>query len=111
MLKVLIADDYQPVHRGLRMTIDIEKDMQVVDEANNGVHVLNLIRKHKPDVILFDLQMSKMDGVEVQKQARPEFPDLPILNPTTFNGCSFIFNLVRGRERIPIRTLAKVSLS
>lgn len=96
MLKILIADDHQIVRRGLRMTIDAEKDMQVVDEAVNGTQVLQLIKKHKPDVLLLDLQMPEMDGVDALKGLRPHFPELPVLILTTFNDDAHIYAALRA---------------
>lgn len=96
MLKILIADDHQIVRRGLRMTIDAEKDMQVVDEAVDGSQVLKLIRKHKPDVVLMDLQMPTLDGVEALKSIRPEFPELPVLILTSFSDDAHIYAALRA---------------
>jgi len=96
MLKILIADDHQIVRRGLHMTIDAEKDMQVVDEAVNGTQVLKLIKKHKPDVVLLDLQMPEMDGVDALKALRPEFPALPVLILTTFSDDAHIHAALRA---------------
>ena len=96
MLKILIADDHQVVRRGLRMTISAEKDMQVVDEAVNGAQVLNLIRKHKPDVVLMDVQMPEMDGVDALMALRPEFPELVVLILTTFSDDAHIHAALRA---------------
>lgn len=96
MLKILIADDHQLVRRGLRMTIDAEKDMQVVDEAVNGTQVLKLIKKHKPDVVLMDLQMPEADGADALKMIRPEFPELPILILTSFSDDAHIYSALRA---------------
>ncbi len=96
MLKILIADDHQIVRRGLRMTIDAEKDMQVVDEAADGADVLALIEKHNPDVVLLDLQMPKQDGVSTLKLVRAEFPDLPVLILTSFTDDAHIFAALRA---------------
>lgn len=96
MLKILIVDDHQIVRRGLRMTIDAEKDMQVVDEAVNGAQVLKLIKKHKPDVVLMDLQMPGMDGVDALKELRPEFPELPVLILTTFSDDAHVYAALRA---------------
>ena len=96
MLKILIADDHQIVRRGLRMTIDAEKDMRVVDEAVNGAQVLKLIKKHKPDVVLLDLQMPEMDGVDALNTLRPHFPELPVLILTTFSDDAHIHAALRA---------------
>jgi DNA-binding NarL/FixJ family response regulator len=96
VLKIIIADDHQIVRRGLRMTLDAEKDMQVVAEASNGADILALIRKHAPDVVLMDLQMPVMDGVYALEQIRPEFPNLPILILTSFSDDAHIFAALRA---------------
>lgn len=96
MLKILIADDHQIVRRGLRMTIDAEKDMKVLDEAVDGSQVLKLIKKHKPDVVLMDLQMPNVDGVDALKDIRPEFPELPILILTSFSDDAHIYTALRA---------------
>ncbi len=96
MLKILIVDDHQIVRRGLRMTIDAEKDMQVAGEAASGAGVLELIRRHKPDVVLLDLQMPELDGVETLEQVRPEFPELPVLILTTFSDDAHLYAALRA---------------
>ncbi len=96
MLKILIADDHQIVRRGLRMTIDAEKDMRVVDEAADGAEVLALVRKHNPDVLLLDLQMPKQNGVATLEQLRPEFSDLPILILTSFSDDAHLYAALRA---------------
>lgn len=96
MLKIIIADDHQVVRRGLTLTIDAEKDMRVVGEAENGAGVLALIKKHKPDVVLMDLQMPEVNGVDALKQIRPEFPNLPILILTTFSDDAHVYGALRA---------------
>ncbi len=96
MIKVLIADDHQIVRRGLRMTIEAEKDMQVVAEAEKGSVVLSYIQKHKPDVVMLDLQMPEKDGVEVLKNIREKFSELPVLILTSFTDDAHIFSALRA---------------
>ncbi len=96
MLKIIIADDHQVVRRGLAFTIDAERDMRVVADAQNGAGVLALIKKHKPDMVLMDLQMPEMTGVDALKQIRPEYPDLPILILTTFSDDAHIYAALRA---------------
>ena len=96
MLKILIVDDHQVVRRGLQMTIDAEKDMRVIAEASNGTQVLGAIKKHKPDVVLMDLQMPEMNGVDALKQTRPAYPNLPILILTTFTDDAHVYAALRA---------------
>ena len=96
MLRILIADDHQIVRRGLRMTIEAEQDMKVVADAENVSQVLSLIKKHKPDVVLMDMQMPEMDGVDALKQLRVEFPTLPVLILTTFSDDAHVYAALRA---------------
>ncbi len=96
MIKVLIVDDHPIVRRGLRMTIDAEKDMQAIAEAENGTQVLGLIQKYKPDVVMLDLQMPEMDGVETLKKIREKFAALPVLILTSFTDDAHIFPALRA---------------
>ena len=96
MLRILIADDHQIVRRGLRMTIEAEQDMKVVADAENGSQVLSLIKKHKPDVVLMEMQMPEMDGVDALKQLRVEFPTLPVLILTTFSDDAHVYAALRA---------------
>ena len=96
MLKILIADDHQIVRRGLRMTIDAERDMRVVAEAADGADVPALVEKHKPDVVLLDLQMPAQNGVETLQQLRPDFPGLPVLILTSFSDDAHIYAALRA---------------
>lgn len=96
MLKILIADDHQVVRRGLTFTINAEEDMQVVAEARNGLQVLELLKENSFDVLLMDLQMPEMNGVEALKQIRLSFPYLPVLILTTFTDDAHVYAALRA---------------
>ncbi len=96
MLKILIADDHQIVRRGLRLTLEAESDMKVVAEASGGAEVSALVKKHKPDVVLLDLQMPGQNGIETLKQLRPDFPELPVLILTSFSDDAHLYAALRA---------------
>ena len=96
MIKILIADDHPIVRRGLRMTLEAEADLQVAAEAENGANLADLIRRHAPDVVLMDLQMPEVDGVQALEQTRPEFPNLPILILTSFSDDAHLHAALRA---------------
>ncbi|MBI5841597.1 MAG: response regulator transcription factor [Chloroflexi bacterium] len=99
MLKILIADDHQIVRRGLRLTLEAESDMKVVAEASDGAEVSALVKKHKPDVVLLDLQMPGQNGIETLKQLRPDFPELPVLILTSFSDDAHLYAALRAGAR------------
>lgn len=75
MLRVLLADDHGIVRRGLRSLIESQPDLQVIGEAANGLEAVRLCAEHNPDILVLDIAMPKMNGIEVasrlQKTERP----------------------------------------
>jgi len=64
MIRVLLVDDHQAVRRGLRLRFHLEPDIQIVGEASTGKEALSLAQKLVPDVVLMDIEMPDMDGIE-----------------------------------------------
>ncbi|HEO8421167.1 response regulator transcription factor [Niallia sp. FSL W8-0635] len=85
MIRVLIAEDQAIVRNGLKMIIEQDEDIQVVAEAENGKAVLALLEKTIVDIVLMDIRMPIMDGMEATKRIRQQFPQIKILILTTFN--------------------------
>lgn len=91
VIKVILADDHPVVRRGLAAIVDAEDDIQVVGEAANGQEALALVHRLKPDVVLMDLQMPVLDGVEATKRIRAEAPATKVIILTTFKDDDFIY--------------------
>jgi two-component system NarL family response regulator len=85
-IRILIAEDHPIVRDGLAVILDLQPDMTVVAEAENGQAAVELARKHRPDVALIDLRMPVMNGVEAIALISKEFPDCRILVLTTYDG-------------------------
>lgn len=84
--RVLVADDHPVVRTGLAAVIAQERDLLLVAEAENGERAVAMFREHQPDVVLMDLRMPLIDGVEAIRRIRGEFPAARILALTTYEG-------------------------
>jgi DNA-binding NarL/FixJ family response regulator len=85
LIRLLIADDHPVVRDGLRGMVAAEPDLEVVGEAGNGLEVLALVPRVRPDVALVDLRMPELDGVATIRALRERHPEVRVLVLTTFD--------------------------
>jgi two-component system, NarL family, response regulator YdfI len=84
-IRVMITDDHLIVREGLRLILETTEGIDIVGEASDGAECLRLVLELKPDVILMDLQMPRMDGITAIGHLRKEHPEIAIVILTTFN--------------------------
>jgi two-component system, NarL family, response regulator YdfI len=84
-IRVVIADDHPVVRTGLRLMLGTEEDIELVGEAADGAMAVRLVNELKPDVVLVDLRMPEMDGLEAIEHMRAETPQSVVLILTTYN--------------------------
>lgn len=95
-IKVLIADDHRVVREGLSAILKSNEDIQVVGEACDGQEAVEKARALVPDVILMDISMPKMSGIEATRVIKREFPHIGIVALTMYEEQQYIFDLVRA---------------
>ncbi len=97
-IRVGIADDQQLVRMGLRVLVDAEDDLELAGEAENGRQALDLVRRTRPDVILMDIRMPIMDGIETLKAiaADEELSATRVVMLTTFENDDYVFEALHG---------------
>ena len=100
-IRVLIADDQEIVRTGLRMILDAQPDIEVVGEAVDGRDALDLARRLRPDVCLFDIRMPELDGIELTRRlAGPDAADpLAIVVITTFDRDEYVHGAIEAGAR------------
>jgi DNA-binding NarL/FixJ family response regulator len=97
-IRVLLVDDQAMVRAGFRMILEIEDDIAVVGEAANGVEALEEARREQPDVVLMDVQMPVMDGIEATRRllTDPLIPSAKVMILTTFERDEYVFEALRA---------------
>ncbi|PRO64908.1 response regulator transcription factor [Alkalicoccus urumqiensis] len=84
MIRVVFADDHEMVRIGIGSYLRSQEDIEVVAEAGNGEEAYTLVMKHRPDVVLMDLVMEPVDGIEATRRITEEWPEAKILIMTSF---------------------------
>ncbi len=89
-IKVLVADDQTLMRDGLKTILDLEDDIEVAGVAENGLEAYELVGNIRPDVVLMDIRMPIMDGVESTRLIKKDFPDTVVIILTTFDDEEYI---------------------
>lgn len=95
MISVLIADDQELVREGLRMMLDAEPDISVVGEAKDGNEALAGVRRHDPDVLVMDIRMPTLDGIEATRRLTDSGSRVRILILTTFDLDEYVYRAMK----------------
>ncbi|QDZ15135.1 response regulator [Humibacter ginsenosidimutans] len=96
MTRVLIADDQELVRTGFRLILDLEPDMEVVGEAADGEQCVRAVAEHDPDVVLMDVRMPVLDGIQATKRLTEAHRRSRVLVLTTFDIDEYVFEALRA---------------
>jgi DNA-binding NarL/FixJ family response regulator len=94
LIKVAIADDHVLFRTGVKTALSMKKDIRMIAEADNGMQLLNLLKHMQPDVILLDIQMPIMDGINTLPEIKKLYPDIKVIMLTMHNDHSMISKLM-----------------
>jgi DNA-binding NarL/FixJ family response regulator len=95
-IRILLVDDQRLMREGLRILLELETDLEVVGEAVDGGAALDAYARLEPDVVLMDVRMPGMDGVEATWRLRERWPDARIMILTTFDDDEYVFEGLRA---------------
>jgi len=95
-VRILLAEDHVVVRQGTRQLLEREKDFKIVGEAGNGEEAVRLAQELKPDVIIMDVAMPKLSGIEATKQIKAVLPATSILVLTGYDYDEYIFSMLEA---------------
>jgi two-component system response regulator NreC len=95
-IRVLLAEDHTIVRKGLRALLDDETDIEVVGEAEDGRETVRQVERVHPDVVLMDITMPLLNGVEATRQIKAQYPEVQVLGLTRHENEEYIYQLLRA---------------
>jgi DNA-binding NarL/FixJ family response regulator len=98
-IRIALVDDHPLLRQGIAALISDQPDLQLVGQASNGLEAIEQFRLHRPDVMLMDLQMPGMNGIDAMSAIRAEFPDARFVVLTTYTGDVQIVRALKAGAR------------
>lgn len=98
-IRILVVDDHPIVRQGVAGLVDGQPDMSIVGQASNGREAIQQFRAHRPDIVLMDLQMPEMNGLDALMAIRDEAPDARIIVLTTYAGDAQVLRAIKAGAR------------
>jgi DNA-binding NarL/FixJ family response regulator len=95
-MKVIICDDQAIIRDGLEMLLKLEKDIEVLGLAKDGAEAVAIVEKKQPDLVLMDLKMPGLNGIEATRQIRANYPHVKVLVLTTYDDDEWVFDAIRA---------------
>jgi DNA-binding NarL/FixJ family response regulator len=96
VIRVVVAEDHALVREGLHVLLDLQDDIEVVGEASDGVEACDVVARLRPDVLLLDIQMPRLDGIEVTRRLAASGSGTTVLILTTFDRDEYVFRALEA---------------
>jgi NarL family two-component system response regulator LiaR len=95
-MKIILCDDQAVIRDGLEMLLNLERDIEVIGTAQDGAEAVELVGKKQPDLVLMDLKMPIMNGIEATRQIRAKYPKVKVLVLSTYDDDEWVFDAIRA---------------
>lgn len=96
MIRLLIVDDQRLMREGLRTLLELEPDLEIAGEAEDGLSAIEQYEALQPEVVLMDIRMPRLDGVEATRRLRQRWPEARVIILTTFDDDAYVFDGLRA---------------
>ena len=96
LIRVLLADDHNVLRQGMAQVLDMQPDVQVVAQADNGAEAVRLVAEHRPDIVLMDINMPGVDGVEAARRITANFPETGVIILTMYRRDDYVFEAIKA---------------
>ncbi len=112
MIRLMLVDDQRLMRDGLRTLLELEEDFEIVGEAENGQQALDLYERLQPDVVMMDIRMPLMDGVEATRHLHEQWPEAQVIILTTFDDDEYVFEGLRaGAQGYLLKAVSSAELA
>ncbi len=98
-IKIAIADDHEIFREGFKLLLKNQQEIELVGEAENGKELLEVAAKQQPEVVIIDIKMPVMDGIETCKSIKKKFPNIKVIALTMFNDDNLIVDMLEAGAR------------
>lgn len=95
-IKILVADDHNLVRQGIVALLNVESDMQVIGEASDGIEAVRLAKKFNPDIVIMDLSMPNLNGLEATHQIKRDASDVKVLILTQHENEEYVMQIIKA---------------
>lgn len=95
-IRILLADDHTVLRQGIAQALELQGDIAVVAQASNGAEAVELAQQHRPDVVLLDINMPELDGVEATRQITTTLPETGVIILTMYRRDDYIFEAIKA---------------
>ncbi len=95
-IRILLADDHNVLRQGMAQALEVQPDMTVIAQADNGQEAVELALTHQPDIILMDINMPEMDGVEAARQITAQLPQTGVIILTMYRRDDYVFEAIKA---------------
>jgi len=96
-IRLLIVDDYPVVREGFRAMLSTEQTIEIVGEASDGAEAVAMVAEKKPNVVLMDIRMPNMDGIEATRRIKDKYPSVSVIVLTMYDNDAYVIDAVRAQ--------------